>query len=699
MRPRSRLPAVASFLLLAAGPAGAQDGPRAPRLPDDPRLGELRRASTVWGLKRGPTRVVVDQVALVPDVATFFEAIAAWDDAHWFPILIDDPEYVPKFLRAFRPSRVVRLPSRAAAIPREATWGRAIRAVLDSWRRDPAGAPPAAMPERPGARGEFVPESLGLTSPGVVLATPDSPSLAGAVALAAGRFQPLVPWETKFSRNDKLGEDQARRLALDLEVAVSGVAPRFAALGDDCDFLTLAAPYPVRYVIPGSGFKSGEAAFDDLIGRKPESLDRWAYAGRLEGDPSASVYRAMSALFLQPRSAVLFDSYDDRDEGFRPYAMKAAEVRLPDGLARTLIDGPKADLSGWTGAFSPINRFGLVYINSRGGPYTFGLGGTDEGIAADIPPSVPSVVLMNHSYSASDPSDPRTLAGSWLSGGAFLYFGSLNEPYIQAFRPPSLVISLLNEGLPIAPAVRMLPVESPELGTPWRLHLLGDPLYRIDAKGLGAARLRAWPPTSGWPAYRDEPPPPATATDADRLAWALKATIRDAAAGRDEEAVEKVLLAVRRESLPPDLRAVRDGLLVDLLPRTRSRRDEVLGRLVAIPGPERPASVALAIDRARVAGLQVSINQGDWPRASDSWSTLVRSETSDELKREVTRRVGRFAEQTNRVASWKTRLQEVSDGRAGRSEAKACDEELKRLDGLPTALPASSSRRSQSGLR
>ena len=59
------------------------------------------------------------------------------------------------------------------------------RAVSRAWS-DRSGAdarlPEAGMP----------PRALGNTPPGVVLSAPQSPMLAGAVALAAGRFQPLI---------------------------------------------------------------------------------------------------------------------------------------------------------------------------------------------------------------------------------------------------------------------------------------------------------------------------------------------------------------------------------------------------------------------------------------------------------------------------------------------------------------------------
>lgn len=613
---------VAVSLMLAAGVARAQEarlGP--PSSPTDPRLAALRRASAAWDARRGPQRVVVDQVVLVPDVPSFFEAIAEWDHGHWFPILIEDAEYAPKFLRAFRPARVIRPAGRPAPIPPGELWDRATRAVGLAWSPAPCGPPRdarstgATAPDAsatPAARwrgrGDSVPGWLGPTPPGVVLSMPDSPSLAGAVALAAGRFQRLVLWKPDARREEVLDPEKAERLSLDLEAKIANAVPRYAAMGDDCDFLTLAGPYPVGHRIAGQPPRAGVAAVDDLLGRDGGTAFRWAYLGRLEADPVASVYRAMASLFLRPRSALLFDTYDGRNPDFRPYLMKPASRLAPKDLTVSLIDGAGANLRGWWRAMGLLNRFDLVYLNSSGSPTAFNLADS-SGLTADIPPSVPCVVLMNHSFSAADPTDARTLAGAWLSGGAFLYFGSMNEPYIQGFRTPSLVLSLLREGLPIAAAVRMGPDEFPEFGAPWRLHLLGDPLYRIDARGAGADRAAWWEETSGWPELTAGPRPPAAAPEADRLDWAWRETLQDAASGREADAVEDTLLAIRRESLPQGRRAVWDGLMVDLLPRSRARRLEILARLDAVPTSERSPSVARTIAWARRVETQAALDR------------------------------------------------------------------------------------------
>ncbi len=84
---------------------------------------------------------------------------------------------------------------------------------------------------------------------------------------------------------------------------------------------------------------------------------------------------------------------------------------------------------------------------------------------------------MIHSFSAADPTDPQTIAGRWLSQGAFTYFGAVNEPFLHAFRVPGLVAELVAAEVPLVAAFRQ--GESETFGFPWRLCYLGDPLYRL----------------------------------------------------------------------------------------------------------------------------------------------------------------------------------------------------------------------------
>ncbi|HEV3163516.1 MAG TPA: hypothetical protein VGZ22_05710, partial [Isosphaeraceae bacterium] len=214
-----------------------------PRTLADPRLETERKASVSWEVRTGPQRRVVDLVCLVPDVPTFLEALSDWDDNHFFPILIDDSELSFKFLRAFRPARIVRFPGQGQSVASDKLWSRAVNAVANSWVRSSVG-------ERRKFRGDAVPKDLGPTPPGVVVSEPGSVTLAGAVALAAGRFQPLLRWEPGRRLGDRLEQEEALRLVHDLEARIGDRIPHDGVLGDDCDFITLAGDYPYRYRTP-----------------------------------------------------------------------------------------------------------------------------------------------------------------------------------------------------------------------------------------------------------------------------------------------------------------------------------------------------------------------------------------------------------------------------------------------------------------
>src|SRR5262249_17905248 len=141
----------------------------------------------------------------------------------------------------------------------------------------------------------------------------------------------------------------------------------------------------------------GIHALDDLIGRvleeepSTQGLERyrrrWAYAGRLVGDPAASLARAMGSLFLQPSGALLWDTYGT-NEPWAEYALGAAADRLSRSLSGEgrIIHraGDRADLVTWHRAVDPANRFGLVWINSIGGPRAFSIAG-GPGRPADVP--------------------------------------------------------------------------------------------------------------------------------------------------------------------------------------------------------------------------------------------------------------------------------------------------------------------------
>jgi hypothetical protein len=321
------------------------------------------------------------------------------------------------------------------------------------------------------------------------------------------------------------------------------------------------------------------------------------------------VYQAMCSLFLQPESALLFNGYDDASEPWSAYRMDRALARLKAVLPTVERSGmERAGLGGWHRAFDPINRHGLVLINSSGSGNVFSTR-AGNGETKDVPMSVPAALIVIHSFSATDPDDPGMIAARWLRNGAFFYFGSLNEPFLQSFRTPTLVADLLAEGLPIGAVVRKLMEEDPWFATPWRLHVLGDPLYRLDPESAKAPRVEGWAPLEGLPAYGEEAPPPVSAPDLARLHWALKSAIVQARAGdrvdrRLRTGWEGVMLSIDRSAVGSDrAKGVYDDLLADLVTFARPGlpwRE----RVEAIPADERSGALARSVEAREALGAK-----------------------------------------------------------------------------------------------
>src|SRR5207244_102122 len=97
-----------------------------------------------------------------------------------------DDIYAPKFIEAFKPAQVLVLKSvgHADAPP---SVGALRQILLSSWNDSKAGIPEAPSDYELRARLQ----QLGVEPSGVVFGDGESGEMAGALALAAGRFQPL----------------------------------------------------------------------------------------------------------------------------------------------------------------------------------------------------------------------------------------------------------------------------------------------------------------------------------------------------------------------------------------------------------------------------------------------------------------------------------------------------------------------------
>ncbi len=652
---------------LAVAPPQAADSP--PTGLFDSRLESLRRGSMSWELRQGPRRKVVDQVCLVPDVATFLEVVASWDSETYYPVLIYDVETTLKFLRAFRPAKVIRYNRKVPPVPEDRLWDLAVFSVGAAWS-DEAAAVGEILP------GDKVPKKLGPTPPGVVISSPDSPSLAGAVALAAGRFQPLVRLDSGKKFDDVLqGKDLVQFLD-GVNKAVAAVVPAHDAMGDDCDFLTLALDAPYSYE---DG--DGRNALDDRIGRSADSTVRWAYVGRLMGDPVLSAYRAMCSLFLQPQSGAFFDGYEGKGEVFSQYATLPATLQLGGKLPVTQVGGkPRADLASWHATFDPKNRHGLVMINTSGSPTQFNLP-QGTGYYVDVPPSVPAAVHMIHSFSAADPRNPDTIAGRWLANGAFVYFGSMNEPFLQSFRTPSLIASLLAERIPLSAAFRNAPREG-VFGKPWRLVYFGDPLYRIEFDPTPPARLKTYPPTDHWPRFEEYARPAADASADTRFVWALQTAIfrlQRGQSSRQSDDLAAILLAIPRSQVSPNFRPMFDALTIDQAYES-GKYAELRDWIGRIPAAEQTGMIPRYLGSTLLAELNTALGMGNPARAREVWTALIRSSLPQEVKVLSTERIAATATTPARRSDWRNWLRASLRPDEPADSGRIINEEMKRID-------------------
>ena len=351
--------------------AGARSQPGKDELPavaermDDARLSSLRSAAESWRKSAAPRRLVVDQVCLVRDLAD----VSRSDRRVGRTTLLPDSDRrtgmdtaLPASVSAGaggevrgegtqRPDRRSTRARPAAPVRGEAAWLKAIEAV-----RRACSTPPDADGANEGAarraRSRAADAGPGAGRSGQ--RDDRGRGGAGGGALSTARAPGGFSSATRCS--GRVGEHQAIRRRADLwpkpgglragsrRESSAGVA-KYDQLGDDCDFLTLAGDWPYRYEVEeAEGPARGVYALDDLIGRTlvggpslggiEQSRRRWAYTGRIIGDPAASVARAMGALFLHPRSALLWNTYSGGTP-WSTYTMKSASAQSEPGVART----------------------------------------------------------------------------------------------------------------------------------------------------------------------------------------------------------------------------------------------------------------------------------------------------------------------------------------------------------------------------
>jgi hypothetical protein len=455
----------------------------------------LRLAARVESVRQ--RLAVIPTVVIVPDGASYVEAIARWTLAGRYPVLIDDGTWaaqqdIARFVRAFRPDAVVRWRAPPEA-PAAGDAGSRRAAVENAVARAWGAADAAALPER-WKRLELVPA-------GVVVAWPDDPAWTAALAVAAGRGQPIA-WiaPPPGGVDGEATSDSLDSFSGAVERACEATGYSWRSIGDDLEAVTLCLNMPARVAMTAGG-RTERLATTDVVGRPVTGTrtPRWAWAGQVFGGPSQAAYRAMCALFLQPRRAWLFDGYE-KAAPFTAFDVRAAAAELervgiravtnaegPQGAeafrrfacgrARGSNEGDEAAARGGTDA-------DLIAVTTMGYYESFDLR-PGRCTAGDVPLlSRPAIVYFVHSWSAMVPASRRSVAGRWLEHGAYAYLGAVDEPYLQAFLPTPLFARRLAGQVPWGAAVRY--DESP----PWKVAVIGDPLLTVGPPApRSAARL------------------------------------------------------------------------------------------------------------------------------------------------------------------------------------------------------------------
>jgi len=444
---------------------------------------------------------VVDQVVLVPDGRTYLDEIAKWSESARWPVLLEDDLYAPLFVRGFEPARVVRRAS-VGAMPAE----RADREKLIASSAADAIAD-GAVDIIGACMKRGVPPSM------VILADAADPAWTAAAALAAGRCAPIhFSSEQYGAPSATLDDARFRALANELEVAADRTGLPWKGLGDAIDAFVVCRDIPWKATpeLPaGSRIEITAGPFPTKPGQPISTLDAlarhadgawWAMGAGIFGSEPRAAYVAMSALFMPRRSAWLVHTYDG-GEPWQKYDMAgAAEDLGKQGFSVQAWSRDRASLDAWR--LLLMGGFGCdaLLVNSHGVSTQFGLSGGGTANVGDVPVfDRPALVHFLHSFSLENPNVDDSVGGRFIEHGAYAYFGSVYEPLLPAFVPPSLLAARTGAVVPFLLAARNM--EGP-LARPWRTAGYGDPLTllappekigvkRVAAPEDGVAGLRA----------------------------------------------------------------------------------------------------------------------------------------------------------------------------------------------------------------
>ena len=447
-----------------------------------------RRAGLRADLLRQVQRVI-PVVVIVDDAEGFLFVMSKWEGVYRFPVLWDDGsvesgEHIARFVRAFRPEKVLRIESDGAwdwsgdrAHKKQVFEAALCQSIADS-----------------GTQWDAVLGGLagqGIMSPGIVLCDTNDAAWPAALALAAGRFQPIGFVERSGSVGPPMSPENADALERAAERLAAQHSNEWDTIGDEIDAVTLA-------LNTGTMIKTGPGARDristsDRIGRREHNGSgvRWAWCGQIVGNESRSLYQAMCALFLSIDQAYIWDGYPSSPPWSAYDGTETAQILEQIGLRVELHDQPRYTIGDWQqrvvrgiGDLDGEPGSALLFLmNTKGASNAFDLPGgqSEEGKPGDMPMlTVPTALHIVHSFSLQRPMARTTVGGRLLERGVYLYAGSVDEPFLGGFLKTPLIAKRMGATMPFAAAVHF------DNGKVWKIAVLGDPLVTM---GRGGQRV------------------------------------------------------------------------------------------------------------------------------------------------------------------------------------------------------------------
>ena len=414
-------------------------------------------------------REVKNIVYLVPDIKTYLYYVSLWDEREIYPVLLEGSKLNDKFIEAFKPAEVKKV--RSVVIAGNVDENMLYRALYTSWNSEDILSEVKNDYSKDNIKEFF--DSNGHIPLGMVLFNINSGEMAGGLALASARLQcfDLLPYVSK--KEKVVNIIKARDLKDKVETTINSWGYPYEGLLDGIDYLTIAGEFPYAYDFKKTT-SPGRYSLDDALSRNKQNK-RNAYVGRLLGDFNESIYQAMCAIFLQPRDILFFNSYED-EGNWKNYRTDLPASLLSASFKVTNLDKGEATLERWqTLNKEKGNVYDMIFVNSSGGPAEWSLSNSKAKVE-DIPESVPAIILYTHSNSAANPYDENTIAGRWLKNGAYIYFGSVSEPYVQSFNTPTEITADLLFGRPFSQSLRK---DTGSWSSPWRLIFIGDPMYGL----------------------------------------------------------------------------------------------------------------------------------------------------------------------------------------------------------------------------